>query len=125
MSPSSERGSSRPEAPRGGVAAADPDADALLLTLCDQPDIRAEQLGTLVAAWRATPDNVAAAAYAGTRGVPAIFPARCREALARLGGDRGAQAVIAAEPDVTVVDMPEAAFDVDTPEDARRIGQCE
>jgi molybdenum cofactor cytidylyltransferase/nicotine blue oxidoreductase len=98
---------------------------ACLLMLCDQPDVGAAQLAALVDAWRARPEHIAAAGYAGVRGVPAVFPPRCRDALAGLHGEHGARRLIEAETDVTVVDMPAAAFDVDTPADARRLNQCE
>ncbi|MGI9343736.1 MAG: nucleotidyltransferase family protein [Gammaproteobacteria bacterium] len=108
---------------RCGVAALGDTRAAYLLMLCDQPDVGAAQLSALIDAWRAQPKQIAAAGYAGVRGVPAVFPARCHDSLAGLHGDHGARRLIEAEAEVTVVDMPEAAFDVDTPADARRIGQ--
>ena len=64
--------------------------------------------------WRAQPDRIVAAAYAGAAGVPAIFPRRLFAALAALGGDRGARALIdRAGDDVVRVALPDAAFDVD------------
>jgi CTP:molybdopterin cytidylyltransferase MocA len=38
-----------------------------------------------------------------------------------LTGDRGARSIVAEADEVTVVDMPAAAHDIDTPEDARRL----
>jgi CTP:molybdopterin cytidylyltransferase MocA len=110
---------------RCGVAAVGDSEAACLLMLCDQPDVGAAQLAALVDAWRKRPEHIAAASYAGVRGVPAVFPRRCREVLAGLHGEHGARRLIEAEADVTVVDMPEAGFDVDTPADARRLDQCE
>jgi CTP:molybdopterin cytidylyltransferase MocA len=107
---------------RCGVAAADPDSDALLLMVCDQPGIGSAELGALVTAWRAAPHQIAAAGYGGIRGVPAVFPACYRVDLAALRGDRGARALLDAADDVTVIAMPAAALDVDTPEDARNVG---
>lgn len=104
-----------------GVAAASAGAGGLLLLVCDQPVVGAAELAGLVAAWRAAPECIAAAGYAGTHGVPAIFPARYRGRLMALTGDRGARSIVGEADEVTVVDMPAAAHDIDTPEDARRL----
>jgi len=102
---------------RCGVRAVDPRADAFLLLLCDQPHVGSDELAALIAAWRAAPDSIAAAGYASSRGVPAVFPASYRPRLAELRGDRGARTLIDTTDEVVVVDMPAAAIDVDTPED--------
>lgn len=107
---------------RCGVAAVPAAARGILLWVCDQPRVGAGQLGALVAAFGAAPDRIAAAAYAGTAGVPAVFPAAYRDALAALQGRRGARAIIADAAGVTRVDMPEAASDVDTPDDVAQLG---
>jgi len=106
---------------RCGVAAADSSATAYLLLLCDQPRVGSAELGALVAAWSRARDSIAAAGYAGTVGVPAIFPARYRDALLALDGARGARGLIVAACGVSVVNMPGAAVDIDTPDDARRL----
>lgn len=106
---------------RCGVAASPANADAFLLVLCDQPRIGRGELGALVDAWTAAPEAIAAAGYAGSCGVPAIFPARFRDRLLALRGERGARALLEEEDRVSVVDMPAAAFDIDTPEDAGRL----
>jgi CTP:molybdopterin cytidylyltransferase MocA len=41
--------------------------------------------------------------------------------LQALRGDEGARALLRAEAKLTTVDMPEAALDVDTPADLRRL----
>ena len=94
-----------------------PDAAACLVLLCDQPEIDEADIGRLAQAWRATPDRVAAAQYAGTIGVPAIFPAASWPALRAIEGDHGAKGLLASLPAVTAVAMSHAALDVDTPAD--------
>lgn len=106
---------------RTGVGAMQPEVAACLLCLVDQPRVGAAEIGQLVDAWRLDPRSIAAAGYAGTLGVPAIFPAAYFGRLADLRGDRGAWSLIATAPDVVVVDLPEAAVDLDTPEDVRRL----
>jgi molybdenum cofactor cytidylyltransferase len=108
---------------RCGVDASVADADALLIMLCDQPLVGAAELGMLINAWRTAPDALAVAGYADTRGVPAVFPARYREQLLSLRGDSGARALFDDAETLTVVDMPAAAFDIDTPADALRLGE--
>ncbi len=101
---------------RQGMTTVGPDVRAILLMVCDQPAISSHDLRNLVNAWKCRPDRVAAAGYAGTTGVPAIFPSSLRKELQGLSGDRGAKNIIDAAEDVSVVDMPNALFDVDTPD---------
>lgn len=109
---------------RHGAAMIESQADALLVMLVDQPLLEESDLQRLVDAWRNEPDRVAAAEYAGTLGVPAIFPRRCIAQLKELRGDSGARAIIARELAVTRVAMENAAFDLDTPEALKRLGAC-
>lgn len=101
---------------RQGVTFVAPDVRAILLMVCDQPAVSSRDLRRLVEAWTCRPELVAAAGYAGTRGVPAIFPSNMREELLGLNGDHGAKKIIDAAEYVSVVEMPNASFDVDTPD---------
>jgi CTP:molybdopterin cytidylyltransferase MocA len=103
------------------LRAAPRDADAALVMLVDQPNVDAAALRRLLAAWRRRPALPAAALYAGRAGVPAIFPRRAWPALLALDGDAGARAVLRAAADVSLVAMPEAELDVDTPRDLERL----
>ena len=51
-------------------------------------------------------------------GAPAIIPRRWFGALRLLEGDCGARQLLRKLGEISLVDMPAAAFDVDTPEDA-------
>jgi CTP:molybdopterin cytidylyltransferase MocA len=94
----------------------------VLLVLADQVAVTAEDLRRLAGAWRRQPDYVAAALYAGTVGVPAIFPRSRFGDLAELRGDVGARRLLQRNPDRLVrVVMESAALDIDTPEDLLRI----
>jgi molybdenum cofactor cytidylyltransferase len=90
---------------------------ACLLMLGDQPAIDQGDLMSLVAAWASAPDRVAAARYAGTLGIPAVFPRTLWPSLRALSGDQGARALIASLSQVTEVPVPGAALDIDTPAD--------
>jgi molybdenum cofactor cytidylyltransferase len=106
---------------QAGLRAAPRDARAVLVTLVDQPNVDAAALRRLLAAWRRRPALPAAALYAGRGGVPAILPRRTWPALFALDGDAGARAVLRDAAALTLVAMPEAAFDVDTPEDLAKL----
>ncbi len=94
-----------------------PTADGALLMLCDQPLIRAEMLESLVQAFREGQPlcQGAAAAYEGTRGVPALFGRELLPGLAFLPDEVGAKSLLR-RPGVEIIEvpMPEAATDIDT-----------
>jgi molybdenum cofactor cytidylyltransferase len=104
-----------------GLAALPGGVEAALVLLVDQPQVDAAALRRLVAAWARRPSAPAAARYAGRVGVPAILPRSHWRAVRSLSGDAGARALLRDAARVTLVDMPEAAFDVDTPTDAARL----
>jgi CTP:molybdopterin cytidylyltransferase MocA len=106
---------------RLGLAAAGRGTKAALVLVVDQPLVGAAALRRLVAAWRQRPGLPAAAWYEGRAGVPAVLPRRRWRALASLRGDEGARALLRRTGTLTLVDMPEAAVDVDTPADMRRL----
>src|SRR5437660_11402057 len=103
---------------RAGVARIPPACTGVLLLLADQAAVTAEDLRRLAGTWRKQPQYIAAALYAGTSGVPAIFPRSAFRDLAELRGDVGARVLLRRSADRVVrVPMPSAAPDVDTPED--------
>lgn len=107
---------------RAGVGAVPRQASGVLIVLTDQPGVNASSLGRLTAAWRRHPSRAVAAGYGNGPGVPAILPRRLLRGLRELQGDMGAKAVLSEGGSNTLlVDMPEAAFDVDTSEDLSRL----
>ena len=104
-----------------GLAVLPSRATAALLLLTDQPAVGEMSVRRLVRAWRRRPGKAAAARYAGVVGVPAILPRALWREARRLRGDAGARKVLRTGQTVaTVVDMPEAAWDIDTPDDLQR-----
>jgi CTP:molybdopterin cytidylyltransferase MocA len=103
-----------------GLAAVPRSAQAALVLLVDQPRVDAAALRRLIVAWRRRPGAPAAARYAGRAGVPAVLPRRHWRAVRALRGDEGARALLR-DRRVTLVAMPEAALDVDTPDDLLRL----
>lgn len=112
---------------RCGVEAfqrASPAATGVLLMVCDQPRITAAHLEGMWARYAAT-GKVVAVRHGDRPGVPAIFPAKYLPDLARIAGDKGARSLlgglVAAE--IELVELPEAGFDLDTPEDLVRLAE--
>ena len=104
-----------------GVGALSEEIDGAIILLGDMPDISAELLDYLVAAFDpgAGKDIVRPVAASGPVGNPILFGKRHFPALTALSGDAGAKPVIAANPDA-VVDVETSddgvLTDLDTPE---------
>ena len=95
-----------------------PDISAVIITLCDQPKIMATHLDRLAEKFRETGSDIVAAEYSGTLGVPALFGEQYFAELLNIEGDKGARKLIrSASAGVSTLQMPEAAFDIDTLED--------
>lgn len=107
-----------------GVATDKP--EAVILMLCDQPFVTSDTLRRLIDTYHAGNASLVASEYeaAGekTLGVPALFSRALFSELMSLSGAEGARRVIMRHREgAAVVAMPEAAFDVDTPEDYRAL----
>ncbi len=109
------------ESLKHGVQAIPATAPAALVMLVDQPLVTADDLQSLIDAWRSNREQPAAAEYAGDIGAPCILPRHTFPAVLELRGDRGAKPLLRAMPKVTRVAIPNAAFDVDTPRDLERL----
>jgi molybdenum cofactor cytidylyltransferase len=102
----------------------DPSLDAVIITLCDQPQITAHDIDHLSAEYRRTGAPIIAARYAGVTGVPALFSRQMFDDLFKLAGDKGAREVIRnGSVEIVAVDIEHAAYDIDTPDDADTCGE--
>ena len=89
--------------------------DAVLLLVCDQPRLTASALRQLRQLHERSGRPMTAAQYSGRLGVPAIFSRALFAELAQVAGDQGARAILAAHrKEAACLDLPEAAFDIDT-----------
>ena len=92
--------------------------DAGLIALCDQPAFSSATIERLIAAQRSSGKSIVAARYTNRHGAPAIFLREHFSTLAHLTGEEGARALLNGDPSqVTAVDLPELALDLDTPAD--------
>lgn len=99
------------------------DVDAALFSLCDQPELESRHLIQLVDTFLSSDHAVVASTYDGHLGAPTLIQRTHFSALAHLTGDEGARRLIKSLPPsaVATVDAPELAWDIDTPDDLRRV----
>jgi CTP:molybdopterin cytidylyltransferase MocA len=107
---------------RAGLRAAEnhaPEAEAVLLMTCDQPRIGARHLAALLQTFEsAGGESIVASFYAGTRGIPAVFPSAVFPQLLALEGDTGARRLLADPPcPVEELFAEGGEFDIDVPDD--------
>jgi molybdenum cofactor cytidylyltransferase len=89
--------------------------DGVLICLCDQLHVTSSELRSLITTARNTPGKIVAAEYAGTVGVPAVFPYSYFSALQNITGDRGAREIIRNEMEsVVAIPIQGAQYDLDT-----------
>jgi molybdenum cofactor cytidylyltransferase len=91
------------------------DARSLGVLLADQPFVTARHLREMQARLDSSDASAVAAQYSGTLGVPALFKRELFEALRSLDPAAGARALL--RDRATAFPLPEAAMDIDTPED--------
>jgi len=101
-----------------GLEASGADPEAIAILLSDQPLVTAEHLKRMVSLLSQSASSVVAARYAEALGVPAIFKRDLFPRLASLSGETGARSLLRdSHQQVLSFDLPEAAMDVDTPDD--------
>jgi len=110
---------------RCGVEAllqADAGTEGVLIVLSDQPLVEDSDLEQLVKKFSEGSSLIVASSFAGTVGPPAIFARGIFDELLALRGDHGAKRIISADPArVTSIPLPQAAVDVDTPEQYQKV----
>jgi molybdenum cofactor cytidylyltransferase len=89
---------------------------AVMFIAVDQVLIETEHLVNMISKWQQNKTQIHCAAYQQTFGIPAIFPAQFFPELLSLSGEQGAKRIIAKSSTRTLIDMPVAAIDIDTPQ---------
>lgn len=96
--------------------------EAVVLMVCDQPFIRSSDIDRLCLAHEKTGCGVISSAYEGVFGTPVLFSSKYFSELQQLPPNEGARRLITRHRDDHYsILVPEAAFDVDTPEDYRKL----
>lgn len=96
---------------------ANPEVDACLFTVADQPWLTGTTLRALVLTWRDSGKGIACAAAGGIPGNPCIFSAKYFPELLALRGDTGGKRVVRAHPeDVALLEVTDEKelTDIDT-----------
>jgi molybdenum cofactor cytidylyltransferase len=105
---------------RAGVATLPAEAEAVVITLGDQPLIDGNIIRNVLAAWRTAPPRIRAVAaeYEDGRGHPVLFGAALFADLKALEGDRGARELLASLGESLAVVRATGVrpADVDTPD---------
>jgi molybdenum cofactor cytidylyltransferase len=97
--------------------------DGAMLLAADQPFVTIDHLWAMCLRFSnrgaEVPPDIVAAEYGGTLGIPAVFGKHLFPQLLTLTGDQGARSLLQdVALRVTPFPCPEAALDIDTPEDA-------
>jgi molybdenum cofactor cytidylyltransferase len=108
---------------RVGIEALTEDTRAAIIMLADQPFIDPSVIERLITTYVTSKARIVACAYDGVQGAPVLFDRALFLELLLLEGDQGARHVLTIYPrNVTSIEISSnAATDIDTPEDARRL----
>ncbi len=99
-----------------GASSVNGSCAGVMILLCDQWRIQAQDLSKLVTAWRLDPQRILCAKANGYRGPPVIFPAAIFGELQSLKGKGGANSILDSHEDsLTTLIIENAAWDLDTP----------
>ena len=99
-----------------------PDAEGMILMVCDQPHVTPSLLNEIITAHKRTAKPIVASSYEKTFGPPVFFHRSLFVELLQLKGDIGARSIVRQHTDeVEVIPFPEGAFDVDTEADVKKL----
>ncbi len=99
-----------------------PNITAFVIALADQPFVTTAHLNLFTDNFNETNSLIIAAEYNGTIGVPAIFSREVFDDFKEISGDRGAKMIMENRREsLMTIALPEAAFDIDTPQDFAKI----
>ena len=106
---------------RAGLGALNPESQAVMIILGDQPGIQPEVIDHLAEEWRRQESLIALCAYRGRKGHPMIFAQPMFAQLTQLHGDKAAWKLVDANADqVQVIE-----FDLPFPDDINTAADVE
>ena len=98
---------------RAGLAALNPESEAIVIILGDQPGIAPEIIDRLASEWRRNEPPIALCSYQGRKGHPMIFARSMFDQLVELHGDKAAWKLV----DANAALVQEVHFDFPYPDD--------
>jgi molybdenum cofactor cytidylyltransferase len=99
-----------------------PDADAVIIAVCDQPFISSGLLLELAGEFETSGKGIVASTYADSMGTPVLFGSCYFEQLLSLSGSEGAKKLLLQhQGDLARVNFPAGHIDIDTSEDLRKL----
>ncbi|WP_436515184.1 nucleotidyltransferase family protein [Ekhidna sp. To15] len=102
-----------------------PDLEAIIVQVSDQPFVSKELLGELLELY-ISESSIVACEYEEVKGVPTLFGSKYFDELLQLDGDQGAKKIIQKHQSVLkIVRFDQGNFDIDTPEDLERLKSFE
>jgi molybdenum cofactor cytidylyltransferase len=106
---------------RAGIAAVNPDAEAIMIILGDQPSINPEIIDRLSEEWRGNNTEIAICSYRGVKAHPMIFARPLFEQLQELHGDKAAWKLVDAHGSM----VQKVSFDLPVPADINTVADFE
>jgi molybdenum cofactor cytidylyltransferase len=103
------------------ILALEPNVQAAVILLCDQPNLSSKILTDLFSAFSSGNKTIAACRYAATLGPPCCFAKSMFNDLLALADGEGAKKLLVRDPSrVTTIDWEGGESDLDTPQDWER-----
>ena len=118
LNPDYQKGMSRSIA--AGLAELNPESQAVMLALADQPLVASATINQLIDAFKKHDKGIALPTHRGRRGHPIIFDIKYKAELFKLKGDIGGREIIQNHPDDVLkvaVDSESVISDIDTQDD--------
>jgi molybdenum cofactor cytidylyltransferase len=92
-----------------------PDVQAIIITVCDQPLLTSSHLNKIIAAYQQKHECIVASRYSNSAGVPALFDKDLFSELLNIEDSHGAKVVFSKHlENVGLVDFPGGEIDLDT-----------
>ncbi|WP_170940597.1 nucleotidyltransferase family protein [Pseudoalteromonas sp. NBT06-2] len=96
--------------------------DGILFLAADQVLVEYKKLAKLIQCWLKYPTKLITAKFDNQIAIPSIFPKQYFHELLALSGDKGGKKVLMAhQENLMCIDLPEAKYDIDRPEDLYKI----
>ena len=108
---------------RVGIGACDPNVEAIVVLLGDQPGVEPATVAEVVNEWRANGGKIVLANYRGKKGHPMLFARELFDQMMELHGDKAVWKMVDQHPDWVVevsIDSP-APTDINTWDDYRAL----